>query len=329
MSGVPAGDARWLAAAASLASRSLPASRPNPAVGAIVVQDGIVAGAGWTQPGGRPHAEAMALDMAGSAAQGATLYVTLEPCAHKSARGPACADRVCAAGLGRVVIGCADPDPRTAGQGVARIRAAGIACTLAPSPEAEASLAGYLMLRRAGRPHVTLKLATSLDGCIAAPNGESRWITGAPARAHVHAMRARSDAILLGGGNLRADHPHLGVRLPGLADRAPDRWVLTRQHSAPEGWRILSAPEAIAGMADVQYLFVEGGGETAAAFLRAGLVDRLLVYRAPILIGGGTPCLGDIGLATLADAHGHWRNTDRRALGSDSVEVYERAPRES
>lgn len=314
------GDRRWLAAAAALAARGLPLSRPNPAVGAIVVRDGVVVGSGWTQPGGRPHAEAVALAMAGEAARGATLYVTLEPCAHDSARGPACADLVAAAGLARVVVGCGDPDPRTAGAGLARTGG-----ELVPSPECERSLAGYLSLRRRGRPHVTLKLATSLDGAIAMANGDSRWITGPAARAHCHAMRARADAILVGGGTLRADAPRLDVRLAGLEDRSPDRWVLTRGQ-APAGWRALTDPADLSAMDTVQYLFVEGGAGAAAAFLHAGLVDRLLIYRAPIVIGGGQPCVGDIGLAALADAHGQWCMTDRRQLGSDTMEVYEAVP---
>jgi diaminohydroxyphosphoribosylaminopyrimidine deaminase/5-amino-6-(5-phosphoribosylamino)uracil reductase len=318
-------DSRWLAAAASLAARGLPLSRPNPAVGALVVKDGRVVGRGWTQPGGRPHAEAMALAMAADAADGATLYVTLEPCAHDSPRGPSCTSLITASKLLRVVVGCQDPDPRTAGKGLARIAAAGIVAELLPTPEVDFSLAGYLTSRAENRPHVTLKLATSLDGCIALANGESRWITGERARAHTHAMRARADAILVGGGTLRIDAPRLDARLPGLGSRSPERWVLTRGQ-APEGWRALSSPEAIADMAGVQYLLVEGGALTAAAFLAAGLVDRLLLYRAPIVIGGGRPAIGDIGLGSLAQAHGRWRMHDRRQLGSDTLEVYDRVP---
>ncbi|SFG11164.1 diaminohydroxyphosphoribosylaminopyrimidine deaminase [Novosphingobium sp. CF614] len=317
-------DARWLAAAASLAARARPLSRPNPAVGAIIVGHGRVVGRGWTRPGGRPHAEASALEAAGEAARGATLYVTLEPCAHQSPRGPACADLVCASGLARVVIGCMDPDPRTAGTGLARIREAGIAAGHLPSPACAASLSGYLAAKRLGRPEVTLKLALSLDGCIALPGGESQWITGPEARAHTHAMRARADAILVGGGTLRADDPRLDVRLPGLAARSPERWVLTRG-KAPGGWHALPAPQAIFAMEGVQYLFVEGGARAATAFLAAGLVDRLLIYRAPILMGG-RPALGDIGLASLAEAHGKWRMAERRRLGSDTLEVYTRLP---
>ncbi len=318
-------DARWLAAAASVAARGRPLSRPNPAVGAIIVHGGRVLARGWTGAGGRPHAEAMALDGAGDAAAGATLYVTLEPCAHGSARGPACAELVATSGLARVVIGCEDPDPRTAGKGLARIRAAGIAADVVDSSEAEASLSGYLMQRRLGRPEVTLKLATSLDGCIALADGTSRWITGAAARAHYHAMRARADAILVGGGTLRADAPSLDVRLPGLEERSPERWVLTHGE-APEGWRALPSPDAIRDMEGVQYLLVEGGAGAAAAFLKAGLVDRLMIYRAPIVIGGGQPGIGDIGLTGLDAAHGQWRMTERRRLGSDTLEVYSRSP---
>lgn len=326
-------DSRWLAAAAALAARGRPLSRPNPAVGAIIVRAGRVVGRGWTQAGGRPHAEAAALAMAGDDAAGATLYVTLEPCAHQSPRGPSCAGLVCASALARVVIGREDPDPRTARQGIAAIRDAGKAVEVIASPEVDESLAGYLAMRGSGRgsgrglgrPHVTLKLATSLDGCIALAGGESRWITGDAARAHTHAMRARCDAILVGGGTLRADAPRLDVRLPGLADRSPERWVLTRG-SAPTGWRALPSVEAITALAHRQYLFVEGGARTAAAFLAAGLVDRLLLYRAPIVIGGGLPGIGDIGLASLADAHGRWRMTDRRQLGSDMLDVYDAVP---
>lgn len=316
-------DHRWLAAAAALAARGRPLSRPNPAVGALIVRDGVVIARGWTQPGGRPHAEAVALAAAGEAARGATLYVSLEPCAHQSPRGPSCADLVAASGLARVVIGCGDPDVRTAGQGIARIAAAGIAVELLPSTACAASLVGYLSLRTRGRPYVTLKLATSLDGCIALANGESQWITGPEARAHCHAQRARADAILVGGGTLRTDNPRLDVRLPGLEDRSPERWVLTRG-AAPTGWQALADPAAVSGMDGVQYLFVEGGAQTAAAFLRAGLVDELLLYRAPILIGGGKPGIADIGLTALADAHGQWRRTDFRQLGNDTMERYER-----
>jgi len=247
--------------------------------------------------------------------------VTLEPCAHQSDRGPACTDLILAARPGRVVIGQLDPDPRTAGQGMARLEAAGIAVTLLDDPASAASLAGFLTRMTRGRPWVTLKLATSLDGCIALADGTSQWITGEPARAHVHAHRARHDAILVGGGTWRADQPRLDVRLPGLEARSPSRVVLTRG-PAPEGTTALPAPEAIAELAGVQYLYVEGGAQTAAAFLAADLVDELHLYTAPILIGDGLKALGPLGLAGLAEAHGRWHLATRRQLGSDAFASY-------
>jgi diaminohydroxyphosphoribosylaminopyrimidine deaminase/5-amino-6-(5-phosphoribosylamino)uracil reductase len=307
-------DARWLAAAAGLAERARPLSRPNPAVGAIAVKAGVVVGRGWTQPGGRPHAEAMALAQAGDAARGATLYVTLEPCAHRSERGPTCADLAMAAGITRAVIGVEDPDPRTAGEGIARLTAAGIDVTLADDPASRESLAGYLVRAHEGRPFVTLKLALTADGFVARADGTSQWITGEIARAHAHRERARSDAVLVGGRTLRTDQPRLNVRLPGLEDRSPRRLALTRG-AAPEGWRALSSPEAIRSL-DAQYLLVEGGAEIADAFLSAGLVDRLLLYRAPVEFGDGIAAFRGSGWPT------GWRLVGKRQLGSDTLEVY-------
>ncbi|MBU3077013.1 bifunctional diaminohydroxyphosphoribosylaminopyrimidine deaminase/5-amino-6-(5-phosphoribosylamino)uracil reductase RibD [Sphingomonas quercus] len=312
-----------MAAALALSERGRGRTAPNPNVGCIIVRDGRVIGRGWTQPGGRPHAEAVALAAATAAGvAGSTVYVTLEPCAHYSPRGPACADLLVAARPARVVIGVGDPDPRTAGKGVARLRAAGIAVSEGMAPAAaRAAMAGFFTRQEHGRPHVTLKLATSLDGRIALASGESRWISGAQARAHAHLERARADAILVGRGTFAADAPSLDVRLPGLADRSPRRLLLSRT-ARVAGWETLAAPEEISGLAHVDQLLVEGGADTAAAFLRARLVDRLLLYRAPILIGAGRAALGDIGLASLADAHGRWRLADARMLGSDRLEVY-------
>ncbi|USA38686.1 bifunctional diaminohydroxyphosphoribosylaminopyrimidine deaminase/5-amino-6-(5-phosphoribosylamino)uracil reductase RibD [Pelagerythrobacter marinus] len=318
-----ADDARWLAAAARLAARGRPLSRPNPAVGCLVVRDGIVVGRGWTRPGGRPHAEAVALAEAGESARGASVYVTLEPCAHRAGRGPACSDLLVEARPARVVVGQRDPDERTRGRGIERLGAAGIAVALHDCPASRASLAGYLAQAEHGRPHVTLKLATSLDGAIATAGGESRWITGPAARAHVHSRRAMADAILVGGGTWRADAPRLDVRLPGLEARSPRRLVLSRSIAAP-GVETLPAPAAIAGLEAVQYLYVEGGAGAAAAFLAADLVDRIELYRAPIVVGGGAGAIGDIGLASLAAAHGRWRLAERRQLGSDTFEAYRR-----
>ena len=318
-----AADARWMGAAIAMAWRGAGLTGVNPAVGCVIVAAGRVVGRGVTQAGGRPHAEAVALAEAGDAAAGATVYVTLEPCAHASPRGPSCADLLVAARPARVVIAHRDPDPRTDGQGIARLAAAGIAVAHGiRAQEAARPMAGFLMRRRHGRPHVTLKLATSLDGMIAREDGESRWITGAAARAHGHLERARADLIVVGGGTLAADAPSLDVRLPGLEGRSPARAVLTRG-AAPAGWIALPDPHAIAGT-EASTVLVEGGAGAAAAFLAADLVDRLLLYRAPIVIGGGRPAIGDIGLATLAEAHGRWDRIDARTLGSDTLEVYER-----
>jgi diaminohydroxyphosphoribosylaminopyrimidine deaminase/5-amino-6-(5-phosphoribosylamino)uracil reductase len=311
-------DARWLAAAASLAERARPGSRPNPPVGAIIVRDGVVVGLGWTGVGGRPHAEAVALAQAGRAARGATLYVTLEPCAHRGGRGPACADLVAEAGLARVVAGVEDPDPRTQGAGLARLREAGIDATCARDARCRESLAGYLREKATGFPHTTLKLAVTADGFIARPDGASKWITGEAARAHAHRERARADAILVGGGTLRADDPKLDVRLPGLEARSPERLLLTRG-KAPAGWTALADPEEIAGRG-LHYLLVEGGAETGAAFLAAGLVQRLLLYRSPTQFGEGIPAFRDSSSQGVPKG---WRLTDRRTFTPDTLEIYE------
>jgi len=311
-----------MAAAARLATRARPASRPNPGVGALVVREGRVIARGWTRPGGRPHAEAMALaGLSPAALAGATVYVTLEPCAHQSERGTACADVIASARPARVVIGQIDPDPRTSGKGIGRLEAAGIGVTVLGDTASAASLAGFLARQRMGRPWVTLKLATSLDGCIALADGTSQWITGEAARAHVHARRAQADAICVGGGTWRADAPRLDVRLPGLEHRSPQRVVLT-SGTVPEGVTALAATGDIAALEGVQYLYVEGGAATAAAFLAGDLVDELHLYTAPVLIGDGLRALGPLGLARLDEAHGRWQLRDRRQLGSDQFTAY-------
>jgi diaminohydroxyphosphoribosylaminopyrimidine deaminase/5-amino-6-(5-phosphoribosylamino)uracil reductase len=315
-----------MGAAVALGERGRGNTAPNPNVGCVIVRDDIVVGRGWTQPGGRPHAEAMALEEAGEAARGATAYVTLEPCCHLSDRGPACAELLVEAGVARVVAALTDPDRRIAGGGFERLRAAGIEVeTGAGAEEAERSMAGFLTRLRLGRPFVTLKLAMSLDGKIALPSGESRWITGEDARAHVHLERARSDMILVGRGTFERDRPRLDVRLPGLEDRSPRRALLTRGE-AVDGWTRLGSPEEAFGLGDVNDLLVEGGSATASAFLAADLVDRMLIYRAPILIGDGKSSVGYIGLTDLADAHRRWTLADSRMLGIDRLEVYERDP---
>jgi diaminohydroxyphosphoribosylaminopyrimidine deaminase/5-amino-6-(5-phosphoribosylamino)uracil reductase len=206
----------WMSQAVALGERGRGRTAPNPNVGCILIKDSEVVGRGWTQPGGRPHAEAMALEDAGEKSRGATAFVTLEPCAHRSERGPACADLLIEAGVAKAVIALQDPDPRTDGGGIERLRAAGIEVELGCEAEAAArSIAGFLTRQRLGRPYITLKLAMSLDGKIALPSGESRWITGEDARAHVHWERARSDMILVGRGTYNADRPRLDVRPAG------------------------------------------------------------------------------------------------------------------
>ena len=315
----PPADADWMAAAIALSRRGRPRSAPNPNVGCLIVREGRVIARGWTESGGRPHAEAVALAMVGDAARGATAYVTLEPCAHVSARGPACSDLLIEAGIARVVIAAQDPDPRTDGAGIARLQDAGIEVVFnVLAAEARAAMAPWWTRRTDGRPFTTLKLATSLDGRIARADGTSRWITGDRARAHGHLERAQHQAILVGRGTLDADAPTLDVRLAGLESRSPRKYLLTR---GADGWTAAASPDDIA---DVDSLLVEGGAGAAAAFLAADRVDRLLLYRAPILIGDGRAALGNIGLADLADAHGRWRLADSRLLGSDRLDVYER-----
>ena len=313
-----------MAEAVALGGSARGTTAPNPNVGCLVVRDGRVVGSGTTQPGGRPHAEAVALEAAGDASRGATVYTSLEPCAHRSGRGPACADLLIAARPARVVAALEDPDRRTAGRGAARLREAGIAVEVGTGAERAArSLEGFLTRLARGRPFVTLKLALSIDGKIALPSGESKWITGVEARGHVHQLRAEADMILVGRGTYEADQPSLDVRLPGLEHRSPRRALLTRGGSV-EGWTCLASPQAIHDLHDVNDLLVEGGSGAASAFLQADLVDRLLVYRAPILIGEGKSSVGYIGLSDLANAHGRWRLADGRSLGMDRLEVYER-----
>lgn len=300
-------------------------SAPNPNVGCLIVtSNGEIVGRGATALGGRPHAEAIALDKAGKTAKGSTVYVTLEPCAHESPRGPACADLLVKAKPARIVIAMKDPDRRVFGSGLKRLRDAGIDVKLGIGRKAaQDSLAGWLTRLRLGRPRITLKLALSIDGKIALPSGESKWITGEDARKHVHLERAHSDMILVGRGTYLADAPRLDVRLPGLEDWSPKRALLTRGE-AVDGWEILRNPEDVYRLHDVNDLLVEGGSATATAFLSADLVDRILIYRAPIIVGEGKSSFGYVGLDAIADAHGQWASSDGRRLGVDRLEVYER-----
>ena len=314
-----------MAEAVALGEAARGTTAPNPNVGCLIVSaKGEVVGRGATAPGGRPHAEALALAEAGKRALGSTVYVSLEPCAHVSERGQACSNLLAEAKPARIVIALKDPDPRTAGKGIKRLREAGVEVKIGTGRKAAAqSLAGYLTRLKLGRPRITLKLALSIDGKIALPSGESQWITGEDARRHVHLERAHSDMILVGRGTYMADAPRLDVRLPGLEGRSPRRALLTRGE-AVDGWETLSSPQDVHRLHDVNDLLVEGGSATATAFLSADLVDRILIYRAPILIGDGKSSLGYVGLDAIADAHGKWRAAGEQRLGVDRLEVYER-----
>jgi diaminohydroxyphosphoribosylaminopyrimidine deaminase/5-amino-6-(5-phosphoribosylamino)uracil reductase len=312
-----------MAEAVAAAATVRTSTSPNPWVGAVVVPAGDgPAAIGATQPPGGPHAEIVALDLAGPSAKGSTLYVTLEPCSHQG-RTPPCVDALIAAGVARVVIGVVDPDPQVSGQGVERLRAAGTeVVTGVGAAEVEAQLAPYLKHRRTGRPYVVLKLAATLDGRIAAPDGSSTWITGGPARLDAHRLRAESDAIAVGAGTVRADDPALTVRdVPG---REPLRVVLGH---APAGARVDPALELSGdigavledlGGRGVLQLMVEGGARVAWQFQAAGLIDRYVIYLAPAFQGGddGVPMFAGPGAPTMASL---WRGRIAavRRLGDD------------
>jgi diaminohydroxyphosphoribosylaminopyrimidine deaminase/5-amino-6-(5-phosphoribosylamino)uracil reductase len=233
-------DTGHMRAALTLARRGLGAVWPNPAVGCVIVRDGHVVGRGWTQPGGRPHGETEALARAGEAARGATAYVSLEPCCHWG-KTPPCTDALIAAGIARVVVPIEDPDPRVSGEGIARLRAAGIAVEIGIcAAEASELNAGFLTRMREGRPLVTAKLATTLDGRIATHSGESRWITGDLARDRAHALRANHDAVMVGSGTAISDDPLLTCRLPGLEHRSPVRIIVDSRLRLPLTARVVA-----------------------------------------------------------------------------------------
>jgi diaminohydroxyphosphoribosylaminopyrimidine deaminase / 5-amino-6-(5-phosphoribosylamino)uracil reductase len=233
-------DRDAMRAALALARRGLGAVWPNPAVGCVIVNDGRVVGRGWTQPGGRPHGETEALRRAGEAARGAVAHVSLEPCCHWG-RTPPCVDALVSAGVRRVVVALEDPDPRVAGEGLRRLRAAGLDVEVGLCADEAAEVnAGFLSRLRLGRPLVTLKLATSLDGRLATASGESQWITGPPARERAHALRASHDAIMVGTGTVVADDPQLTCRLPGLGRRSPVRVLIDRHLRIPPASRVVA-----------------------------------------------------------------------------------------
>ena len=239
-------DANFMSHAARIARRGLGLAWPNPAVGAVVVApSGEIVGRGWTAPGGRPHAEAIALERAGDRAAGSTLYVTLEPCAHESGRGAPCSGAIIAAQVQRVVVGIRDPDSRTAGNGIKQLRNAGIEVLEGVGTNEMTSLTlGHILRVTEGRPAVTLKLALGSDGRVPRGNGKPVWVTGLEARAHGHLLRATNDAILVGRGTVTADNPSLTCRLPGLLSRSPVRVVMDRHLSTPSSASLFESGEA-------------------------------------------------------------------------------------
>lgn len=323
--------------ALSLAEQAVGLSDPNPRVGCVILApDGRELGAGHTQAAGQAHAEVMALRDAatrGHDVRGATAVVTLEPCSHHG-RTPPCCDALIAAGIARVVSAIEDPNPQVAGQGLARLRAAGLQVGLAEPAIAAAARElniGFFSRMQRGRPFVRLKSAISLDGRTALPDGRSQWITGEAARTDGHAWRRRAGAVLTGIGTVLADDPRLDVRLVPTA-RQPLRIVLDPQGRMPAGARMLQPPGETRvigpGRADlpallaelshqgINELHVEAGPTLSGAFLDAGLVDELLVYQAPMLIGEGRPLAALAPLAELGQVR-RWRLVEATPVGQD------------
>ncbi|MGX1107065.1 MULTISPECIES: bifunctional diaminohydroxyphosphoribosylaminopyrimidine deaminase/5-amino-6-(5-phosphoribosylamino)uracil reductase RibD [Bradyrhizobium] len=335
-----AADLRFMQLALALGRRGLGRTWPNPAVGAVIVKDGVIVGRGWTQAGGRPHAEVEALRRAGDAARGATLYVTLEPCSHFG-RSPPCADAVVAAGLARVVSAIEDPNPEVAGQGHAKLRAAGIAVDVGLcAAEAARDHAGHFRRIRDKRPHVILKLAVSADDKIAASGHKPVAISGEAARTRVHLLRAQSDAILVGIGTVKADDPLLTCRLPGMAARSPVRLVLDRAlrisgdsrlvHSARETplWVLTSdmaeAPAAVKlGAAGAQVIRV---AVSAPEGLDLPSVLHALAEKgiSRLLVEGGSRVANSFVAAGLVDEIWLLRGPD--AIGADGVPALDAMP---
>ncbi len=351
--------------ALALAQRGLGRVSPNPSVGCVIVDDqDRVVGGGWTQPGGRPHAEAVALAEAGDKARGATAYVTLEPCAHQG-QTPPCANALVRAGVKRVVVALGDPDPRVDGGGLKILRDAGIDIVSGVREREAAQLnEGFLRRVRDGRPLVTLKIAQSLDGKTATASGQSKWITNEESRRFGHLLRAQNDAILVGIETALADDPMLDCRIAGLEDRSPIRIVLDTKARLPAASKLAQSAKRIPtflyaniaerpdltalgveviratlgdderidmaamlgelGRRGVTRLLVEGGAHVHASFLSGGLADRLEVFTAPIMLGDDAR--GAAAAIGIADISQapHFQRTGHRMIGSDLLESFAR-----
>jgi diaminohydroxyphosphoribosylaminopyrimidine deaminase/5-amino-6-(5-phosphoribosylamino)uracil reductase len=296
--------------ALELAERGRGTTRPNPMAGAVVVRDGEVVGEGWHERPGGPHAEAAALDAAGTRAKGATLYVTLEPCAHHGRTGP-CADVIVEAGIARVVAAADDPYPLVNGRGFARLREAGVEVDVAEgdlAARARRQNEAFRTWAKLGRPFVVYKAAMTVDGRLAASSGDARWVSGEESRRRVHELRAASDAVAVGMGTVRAENPRLTARDVG-AERQPRRLAFGHG-SLPDGSELellsgsLEEELARLGEQEVQSLLLEGGPRLAGAFLRADLIDKLALFVAPKVVGGddASPLFSGAGARTLAEA---------------------------
>lgn len=305
---------------------------PNPPVGAVILdRDGQIAGVGATAATGGPHAEVVALRRAGERAAGGTAVVTLEPCNHVG-RTPPCVDALLAAGVAHVAFAVTDPNPIAAG-GAVRLSQAGVQVSAGVAADVVAGgpLREWLHKQRTGLPHVTWKFATSVDGRSAAPDGSSQWITSEPARADVHRRRAAADAIVVGTGTVFADDPALTARLPdgGLAEHQPLRVVVGLREISPDAkvlnddsrtmvMRTRDPHEVLQALADRTDVLVEGGPTLAGAFLRAGVINRILAYVAPILLGGPITAVDDVGVLNITGAQ-RWRYDVTQPIGPDML----------
>jgi len=303
---------------------------PNPPVGAVIVSaHGEIVGVGATEPAGGPHAEVIALRAARERAVGGTAVVTLEPCNHQG-RTPPCVDAIVDAGIASVIFAVDDPNPAAAG-GAIRLRDAGVAVTAGMCAEEVATgpLREWLHKQRTGLPHITWKFAASIDGRSAAPDGSSQWITGEAARADVHRRRAAADAIVVGTGTVFADNPSLTARLPdgSLAERQPLRVVVGKREIPPDSnvsrgdsptmvLHTRDPQEVIRALSSRTDVLVEGGPTIAGAFLRAGVIDRILAYVAPVLLGGPFGVVADVGVTGIAHAL-RWRFDGVEQIGPD------------